>query len=1608
MGHVYEDSRDEFLGKLELELFSHLPEEHRDGLKTFLKPFFSITTPDELVAYRRRDLLGSTLAFWRFFQTHDHNAPKVEVLNPDYENNGWHSTHTIIQIVHPDMPFIVDSIRMKLNERGATIHHLRNCVLSVSRDDSNTFTTRDSNNRREALLYIEVNRLGQDSELEALQQDLKDVLADVRRVVTDYRPIARKVEELVSALEQGASTKDSEVKEVVDYLRWLLDDNFTFLAYEELAVDRSQEHPGVVPVEGQRLGLLRPRHSGQLDRGTLEPEMDRNILEDHSLLSFATAAARSSVHRPAYPNFILVKRFDKDGNVIGECRIMGLYTSPVYTQSPREIPWLRNKVNHIIKLAGLNMGGHHGKELVQTIEVFPREELFLTPADQLFKTLMGILQIQERHQIRVFMRRDPNDLFCSVLVYVPREVYDTTLRKQIQHILCKRLNAVDAEFTTHFSESILARVHYVLRLSEHALDDFNPKVITAEIHQAAYSWEDEFRDSILETRGEVDGHALLKSFDGGFPVSYRDAFTPLTAVADVDHIQHLSDESPIAMSFYQPIKDDGYLHFKVFHCGDSLPLSDLIPIMENLGLRVIGEHPYFLYRTVNGKRKRVSLHDFTLSLTHGQHLPLRKVAGKFQEAFRHTWDGEAENDRFNHLVLVAGMDWRQVSMFRAYARYIKQIRFGFSQEYIADTLCNNSNIALLLLKLFEVSFDPELDLTQEQRNARRQQYQQSIFEALDEVSVLSEDRILRRFMDTIIATLRTNFYQLDAQGTHHDYMSFKFSPGEIPDIPRPAPLFEIFVYSPAVEGVHLRGGKVARGGLRWSDRVEDYRTEVLGLVKAQQVKNAVIVPVGAKGGFVPKRLPVNGTREEIQAEGIACYKRFIKGLLDVTDNLVDNEVVHPKGVIRYDEDDTYLVVAADKGTATFSDIANSIAEGYGFWLGDAFASGGSAGYDHKKMGITAKGAWVSVQRHFRERGIDVQKDPVTVVGIGDMAGDVFGNGLLSSRALKLVAAFNHMHIFVDPDPDPETSFVERERLFALPRSSWEDYDGELISEGGGIFSRSAKAVTISPQMKKAFGIRANRLTPNDLISAILKAKVDLIWNGGIGTYVKSSSESHADVGDKANDTLRIDGSQVRASVLGEGGNLGFTQLGRIQFALNGGALNTDFIDNAGGVDCSDHEVNIKILLNQIEATGDMTRKQRDRMLENMTEEVSTLVLANNYRQTQAITMAEAECLSQMEEYKGFIHDLEGSGRLDRAIEFLPDDETIRERQAAGQGLTRPELSVLISYSKADLKEKLLESSIPDDPYLARELVTAFPKALVKKYGKPLAEHRLHREIVSTQIANYLINMMGITFVSRQQKSTGADAADIVAGFVVARDIFGAEQLWADIESLDHVVRSELQHELMGEVMRLLRRATRWLVRMRQVDRDAADCVEHYQSRLQKMIENLSELLPERQRKEWQTRVDQLVARNVPEYLAQRIAGVRHLFSMLSVIQAVDQTGEKLEKVASAFFAVGEHLDLHWFYQELSQLEVQNHWQGLAREGVRDELALQQRALTVSMLQLDPTAEDVCELLQRWSEANATGLARWQAILEELRGAAGSELAMYTVATRELLDLAQKS
>src|SRR5690554_2381641 len=837
---------------------------------------------------------------------------------------------------------------------------------------------------------------------------------------------------------------------------------------------------------------------------------------------------------------------------------------------------------------------------------------------------------------------------------------------------------------------------------------------------------------MMQQSGNADGE-LLARFRGGFPPGYSTRFSPATAVADLQFLQGLSEDNPLAMSFYQRDGgEDTELHCKLYHFGGSLPLSDVMPVLDNLGLRVLGEFPFQITRDDG---QTFWIHDFVFCNALDAELDIEDVNELFRGAFTAIWNGKAENDAFNRLILLAGIHWREAALLRALGRYIKQIRMGFELPYIAATLANHAPIARELVRLFKTRF---FLARKPSAGELEQKLEQAILSALDGVAVLNEDRILRRYLDLIKATLRTNFYQTDAEGQSKDYFSLKFDPAAIPELPLPRPMYEIFVYSPRVEGVHLRGGKVARGGLRWSDRFEDYRTEVLGLVKAQQVKNAVIVPVGAKGGFVAKRLPDPSDREAFQAEGVAAYKTFIRGLLDITDNLVDAGIQPPERVIRHDEDDHYLVVAADKGTASFSDIANGLAAEYGFWMGDAFASGGSNGYDHKKMGITARGAWVSVERHFREMGINPAEDEFTAIGIGDMAGDVFGNGLLSSEKTRLVAAFNHIHIFIDPEPDAARSYKERKRLFEMPRSSWADYDSKLISKGGGVFSRNAKSIPVSPEMKALLGINVDRMPPNTLISHILKAEADLLWVGGIGTYVKGTSESHADVGDKANDGVRVNGADLRCKVVGEGGNLGFTQLARIEYALNGGRSNTDFIDNSGGVDCSDHEVNIKILLNRVVAQGDLTSKQRNQMLEEMTDDVAGLVLKNNYRQTQAMSLASMDTAPRLDEYRRLMNTLESEDKLNRSLEFLPDDEVLAERKLAKKGLTRPELAILLSYVKADLKQTLMDSSLPDDPLLTGEMYKMFPKAMVTNFANELGEHQLRREIIASQVANDMV------------------------------------------------------------------------------------------------------------------------------------------------------------------------------------------------------------------------------------------------------------------------------
>lgn len=1105
--------------------------------------------------------------------------------------------------------------------------------------------------------------------------------------------------------------------------------------------------------------------------------------------------------------------------------------------------------------------------------------------------------------------------------------------------------------------------------------------------------------------GEEHGKLLHKQYAHAFSAAYRSHFDFATMVADIRSIGEL-DTADVAIRLYRAVDDkENVLRFRLFHKDQELALSDMLPVLENLGMRVVGEHPYCIKR---GDGSCIWLHDFQLIYGLADSIRHEIANQNFVEAFKRIWAGDAECDPFNKLILGTTLVWREIALLRTYAHYMKQIALNYSENYVAETLSRHLDITNDLVSLFKTRFDPKFTTNAAQREASEKKIEAHLAACLESVENLTEDHIIHEYVCLIKATVRTNYFQTGKDGQHKNYFSLKFCPRSIPQIPKPCPMFEVFVYSPRIEGVHLRSGKVARGGLRWSNRHEDYRTEVLGLVKAQQVKNSVIVPVGAKGGFFAKKLPSDQDREGVLKEGVACYKTFINGLLDITDNLVDGKIVAPTNVLRKDDDDPYLVVAADKGTATFSDIANKISQEHGFWLGDAFASGGSVGYDHKKMGITASGAWVSVQRHFREMGINIQDEDFTVVGIGDMSGDVFGNGMLLSKHVRLVAAFNHQHIFVDPDPDAAKTFPERKRLFDLPRSSWEDFDQTLISSGGGIFSRAAKSITMTPEIKARFGIEENRLPPNDFIKAILKSEVDLLWNGGIGTYIKAAAETHLEVGDKGTDNVRVDANTLRCRVIGEGGNLGVTQLGRVEFALNGGASNTDFIDNAGGVDCSDNEVNIKILLNDLVDNGIMSLEERNVLLRKMTGSVSQLVLKNIYRQTQAISIAEREAFIRVGEYRRLISQLESDDKLDRTLEFIPDDEAIVARKAANKALTRPELSVLISYGKLLLKEGLLDSSVPDDPYIARSLSTAFPQLLREKYSDHIDKHILRREIIATQIAGDLVNRMGITFIYRMEQATGELPANVVKAYVAARDVFDMDIHWQAIEELDYQVSSELQMEMMSQLIRLVRRASRWFLRNRRADLDPGNEIKHFRPAMCVINDSLGSLLDGVVLQTWQNQKEHYINEGVPEQLAHFVASAPHLYTCLGIAEAADLTNSSVQRVAEIYFAMSEQLELHWFGTKVANIKVDNYWQALARESLRDDLELQQRTLAICALKFSNKASSAQECTAKWLEEQAPYIARWHAMVKELRGSDTMVFEMYPVAIRELLDLAQAS
>lgn len=1589
------------------EIIQQRAHDRPELIQDFALRLFRNISSDDLESRNDSDLYGMVMGLWHSFNEYRPGEKAlIKIYNPEVARHGWQSAHTIIEIIQSDMPFMVDSVRMALSRLGITTHLLLHMPLSHKRVDQKITEllkpgTRNEDNEVDTVFLIEIDRQQDKASIKALQQELASVMDEINYAVSDWQAMRQKLDEIAHSLNDINYPGDAaELHEAQRFLTWLNQDNFTLMGYRRYDLVAVEGDHVIRQQVDSSLGLMR-RSTQNVERLVSSlPEHAREMTFANDVLLVTKTNSKSRVHRPAYSDYIGIKRFDQNGKVIGEDRFIGLYSSAFYNNSARDVPLVGDKIKRVMEASGFAPNSHAAKALLNILETYPRDEIVQASEADLLEVGLGVLQMQERDMTRVFVRQDIFGRFCSCMVYVPKERYNTLLRERTQQILAQTFNTEhEVDFTTYFSESSLARTHYTVRLN-HQAQDIDVKELEQNLIEAARTWEDNFERILSSTFGEAQANTLNKRYANAFPRAYKEEILPSVAIADIEQLEALDDEHRLGMLFYRSREENEsskHVRLKLFHKDEPIHLSDVLPMLENFGLRIIGESPYQI-KTSDGSRYWIL--DFNM-LHSNTKLDLEASRELFQDAFARVWQGHYEDDGFNRLVLSAGLTGRQVVILRMFAKYMRQIGTTFSQSYIESTFSKYPLISTLVVKLFYTKFEPNV----KSRSKKLEALQTRINAELEEVANLDDDRIVRRYVELICAALRTNFFQHDNAGHEKPYISVKFMPELVPEMPLPLPKYEIFVYSPRVEGVHLRGGKVARGGLRWSDRREDFRTEVLGLVKAQQVKNTVIVPVGAKGGFFCKELPED--REGFFAEGQECYRTFIRALLDITDNIVNGEVVPPRDVVRHDDDDTYLVVAADKGTATFSDIANGISAEYNFWLGDAFASGGSVGYDHKKMGITARGAWESVKRHFRELGIDCQTTEFTAIGIGDMAGDVFGNGMLLSEKTRLQAAFNHLHIFIDPNPDAAKSYQERKRLFDLPRSSWEDYNRELISKGGGIFSRSAKAIELSPEMKKMLGTAKKSMTPTELIRAVLTMKVDLLWNGGIGTYIKASRETDSDVGDRANDALRVNGKEVQAKIIGEGGNLGLTQLGRIEYALNGGRVNTDAIDNVGGVDCSDNEVNIKILLNGLVASGELTRKQRDQLLYDMTDEVAQIVLKDCHRQSQSISVTAIRGADQIKELQRFIHDLERSGHLNRALEFLPDDDELAERQAAGRGLTRPELAVITAYGKMVLKDQLVHDDIMADPFHARSLINAFPKPLQEPYEEAMQAHPLRAQIIATRLANNIVNDMGPNFVFRKQEATGASVAEVANAYVVARECFNLRGLMEQIEAGNNKISADTQNQMLFTIRRVVRRATRWLLRHPNSNLvTIQERVDFYRESFDHLRKNALKYLADEERSEIESNIEKYRKAGVNKDLATQIALLSTLFSALDIAEIVAQTQHKVGYVAEAYFNLGAEIHLHWFLAQINSQPVDNHWQALARAAFREELDWQQRSLTQSMVTDADTKQKPDQLLAAWMEHNHLYIQRWLDMLADFRTSKTHDFAKFSVTLRELMLLRQ--
>ena len=1566
---------------------------------SFLEQFYQENKSTDFENYNIQQLFYFALSAFNFLTQNKSQDFNVRIYNPTEQQDGFDSSFTIIEVVNNDMPFLVDSIVSFLDKQSIKITNIIHPVLSVSRKNDDFISLGAGS--AESLIQLHIETIKNPAELQLIEQNIIKILQSVCLAVNDWQSMK---DLAIKALKQlhnakSISSKSAEVAEYQDFMNWLLDDNFIFLGAAEFDIAYNGNQPFLSEISHFKFGMFRSPHIDfRPEVVNASPQEVGDSLKNPYVVEIIKSRYRCRIHRHTNAERIRVQKISTDGKIIGEFRFIGLFTSVVYFSSISNIPLIRKKIAWVIKNSKYIKGSHNYKDLISTLETYPRDELFQIDESDLLKNATGIVAIAGRSLVKFFARYDKFKRFVSCLIFMPRDHTNSEIRDAIKQYLCNIYQGEVADSFVQITNSNLIRFHVIIRIKPNHNIEVDELLIEKEISKLTKVWSDELLEAIKANFCDEKRIFLHSRYKNSFSVSYTNRFNARIAAIDIEKIEEsLQKKIPVFNLYHSPENiDNNITELKIYSPNNEIILSDIMPILESFGFSVIQEHTYLVNieeEVKNRSIQKVWIHYFNLNLSKNNVLFSELIKLNFEKSIDKIWSKTIAVCNLNKLTVLCNLNWRQIHLLRAYSKYLIQIGFKYD---IVDALAVNSNLCSLLVQLFETKFEPDID----NRQQLLSQVQASIESALNDVKDPVADNIIRRIYNLINATLRTNYYQ---KNKTKDYISFKFNSQQISGIPLPIPYAEIFVYSTKVEAIHLRFGKVARGGLRWSDRCDDFRTEVLGLVKAQQTKNAVIVPVGSKGGFVVKANPNTMSREQWQQEGIDCYQIFLRGLLDITDNVVNDQVIHPQNVVFYDDSDPYLVVAADKGTATFSDIANALSKEYNFWLGDAFASGGSAGYDHKKMGITAKGAWVSVMRHFREFGFDTQSQDFTCVGIGDLSGDVFGNGMLLSPHIKLVAAFNHLHIFLDPNPDPQKSFNERERIFNLPRSTWQDYNPNLISAGGGIFSRNEKFITISSEVKKILDINCDQLTPNQLISAILKSPVDLLWNGGIGTYVKATDENNQEVGDKSNDAVRINGCELRCKVVGEGGNLGFTQKGRIEYARNGGRINTDAIDNSAGVDCSDHEVNIKIALISALRSNKLTIEERNKILESMTDQVADLVLQDNRLQTQAISIAQHQGYLLLSEQARFLDKLEDDGMLNRAIEFLPSRADIDKLQSQKLGLTRPQLAVMLAYAKMKIYNELLQSDLTSDRYFEKDLFSYFPTILQQKLASEIANHQLRKEIIATQITNFVVNRVGITLVNQICQDTGFTVPEVIRSLIIAYDSFRINDSWQKIEQLDGKIELDLQIQMFLSSNKLLERSVLWLLR-NQTKGDLASIILRFQTIADDLMSDLNTVLAQASRESFERKIEHYCLNQVEHNLATKIASMDPVASAYDISAIAANCKLDIKTISTIYFAVGTRFSLKWLRSKVAKLPLDNYWQRLASKTILEDLYSFQMQISKSIIDLNKQEIDSKVFIKNWEDHYLFLIKRYDNFIAELKNSSNPDLSMFIVALNRIKPL----